>query len=95
MHGQQDLVRRHHSPQWDRHWETPNPMRWASCPLVVPLDTHQEAPGQGAEPLKGVLRGVGAQPSLDGDLWGAGTMSCCPGRDGGTTRTRIQSYQPM
>ena len=40
--------------------------------------THQEAPGQGAEPLEGVLGGIGAQPSLDGDLRGAGTMSRCP-----------------
>lgn len=34
--------------------------------------THQEAPRQGAEPLEGVLGGVGAQPGLDGDLWGWG-----------------------
>lgn len=55
--------------------------RRALCPPWLSWPgTHQEASRQGAEPLKGVLRGVGAQPSLDGDLQGAGTMSRCPSK---------------
>lgn len=66
--------------------ETPSPLRWALCRMG--LGTHQEAPRQGAEPLEGVLRGVSAQPSLDGDLGAVGTGSHCPSR---TKRQRYQS----
>lgn len=60
----------------------PTPPRCHEMDFVSPrlswMGTHQEAPRQGTEPLEGVLGGVGAQPSFDGDLWGAGTMSRCP-----------------
>lgn len=61
-------------------WHSGTPDLTCVSPRLLQPGTHQEATGQGAEPLKGVLRGVGAQPSLDGDLRGAGTMARCPGR---------------
>lgn len=71
-------------------------MRWVLCPLSR-LGTHQESPRQGAEPLEGVLGGVGAQPSLDGDLQGGGRDCATLSQWGtvATTRTRIQLYRPM
>lgn len=55
-------------------WNLETPDLTSVSPWLFQPGTHQESPGQRAEPLKGVLRAVGAQPSLDGDLRGAGTI---------------------